>query len=478
MKLSLQFSAYLLPVILLSACSVGPDFVKPAAPAIDSYSDANDLNQFGKQRIEQKKIIAENWWYEFSSPELNTVIEYGIKHNYTLASAEQNFAQARELVNASQGQLWPQVSMNADAGRQKYGVALFGPTDFQIPPFTYYEVGPSFTYLLDVFGGTRRTIEKQQALSDYQSYTLDAAYLSLTGNMVTTALTIATLNAQLETAEDIILDDKENLRLVQHAFYLGAATKADVLSAQSQLTHDQTLLPDLYQQLILAQNTLNSLVSQAPTEWQAPSFKLKNFKLPEELPLTLPSELIHTRPDILAAEAILHAASADVGIASANLYPNIVLSGSLLQEALTPKELFHAASNAWGYLADISTPIFNGDTLRAQRRAAIHAYESAYANYQQVVVDSFIQVNGILHALKYDAQEEELQKKAVLTAKSSLKLARLSYGAGNTGVLEVLDAERLYKQARLDLVKAQGQRYQDTVQLYLALGGTSYFPEH
>jgi len=474
MKSSVYYLIYVLFFIALSACTVGPDFVTPTAPSITTYSAADNLHQFGEQTINPDKKISANWWREFSSPELNKVMEYGIKNNYSLTAMQKTLAQAMELMNAANGQLWPQVAMNANGGRQKYGVALFGPTDFNIPPFTYYEVGPSFTYLIDIFGGTRRTIEKQQAMTEYQAYTFNAAYLALTGNMVTTALSIATLNAEIELAKNIIREDKENVRLVEHAFDLGSATQADILSARSQLTEDETLLPGLYQQLSLAQNAFNMLVSRAPVDWQAPHFQLDHFELPKELPLSLPSELVRTRPDILAAEAILHAASADVGIATAQLYPSITLTGTLFQEALTPKDLFHASSKAWSFLGGISAPIFNGGQLRAQERAAFHAYESAYANYQQVVLKSFVQVSDVLHALKYDEHAEQLQKRAVSTAKSSLELARLSYQAGSVGILQVLDAERLYAQAQLAYVKAKGQRYQDTVQLYLALGGNSH----
>lgn len=470
MKLSHYF-IYILLTGFLSACAVGPDFVKPAAPRNQTYTAENNLNHFGSQQIKKNKAISAFWWHELDAPELNRVIEQGIKNNYSLISMRETLEQAKEMVNAVSGQLWPQASLTATAGRQKYGVALFGPINISIPPFTYYEIGPSVNYVLDIFGGTRRTIEKQQALACYQANEFNAAYLSLSGNISTTSLAIASINAQIETTKEIILEDKKNLRLVQKAFHFGSATKTDVLSAKSQLTNDEALLPNLYQQLSLAQNALNTLVGQTPEDWHPPQFQLDNFKLPQELPLRIPSELVRTRPDILAAEAVLHAASADIGIATANLYPAITLSASTLQEALIPSNLFKASANAWSYLGNITTPIFSGGTLRAQRRAAIHAYQAAYANYQQVVLNAFVQVSDVLHALKHDAQAEQLQRKAVMTAGSSLTLARLSYSAGNVGILQVLDAERLYMQAQLGYVKAKAQRYQDSVQLYLVLGG-------
>jgi NodT family efflux transporter outer membrane factor (OMF) lipoprotein len=471
MKLYSYCYSYLLLIICLSSCAVGPDFIKPAAPTAKAYTSEKNLNQFGSQHIGKNKPISAFWWHEFNDPELNRVIEQGVQTSYTLVSIREKLEQAKEMVNAASGQLWPQVNLNAIAGRQKYGVALFGPINISIPPFTYYELGPGLTYTLDIFGGTRRTIEKQQALACYQASQFNAEYLALTGNILTASLNIASINAQLETLNEITLEDKMNLNLVQKAFNFGSATKADVLSAKSQLTNDKALLPGLYQQLSLARDVLNVLIGKTPVDWQPPHFQLENFKLPQKLPLRLPSELAHVRPDILAAEALLHAASADIGIATANLYPAITLSASSMQEALIPANLFKSTANAWSYVSNITTPIFNGGTLLAQRRAAIHAYKASYADYQQAVLKAFVQVSDVLHALKHDEETEQLQKKAMTTAHASLKLARLSYSAGSVGVLEVIDAERLYMQARLSYVKVKGQRYQDIVQLYLVLGG-------
>jgi NodT family efflux transporter outer membrane factor (OMF) lipoprotein len=471
MKRISYYISYVCVMGCLTSCAVGPDFKRPAAPSDQTYSAEGQLTHFGVQHINLQKPISTVWWKEFKYPELNKVMDLGVKNSYSLVAIQQTLEQAKEMVTAASGQLWPQLSLEALAGRQKYGVALFGPTNFVIPPFTYYEIGPDLNYLLDVFGGTRRTIEKQQALAIYQQNEVNAAYLTLTGNIASTTLTIATLNDQIATTQQIINEDKKNLQLVQEALNLGSSTKAEELTTHSQLDNDETLLPDLRQQLSVAQDTLVVLVGSTPANWTPPRFQLQQFVLPKELPLVVPSELIHARPDILAAEATLHAASADVGIATANLYPSINLTASSLQEALVPANLFKASANAWGYLGTLTAPIFNGGTLRAERRAAMHAYQSAYANYQLVVIKAFGQVNDVLHALKYDDEAIHMQTHAVDTARSSLKLARLSFNEGNVGVLQILDAERLYNQARIGYVKALGKRYQDTVQLYLVLGG-------
>lgn len=214
----------------------------------------------------------------------------------------------------------------------------------------------------------------------------------------------------------------------------------------------------MYQQLSVTKNELNILIGRFPADWQPPEFELTRFVLPSELPLSIPSELIHNRTDILASEALLHSASANIGIATANLYPQLSLSANTSQQALNLHNLFDASSNAWGLLGGITSPIFNGGTLSAQRRAAIHAYNAAYANYREVIVQAFVQVSNVLSALKNDEMEVVQERKALSTAEESLKLSRLSYEAGNTGLLDILYSERLYTQAILGYQKAVAQR--------------------
>ncbi len=474
MKSAYQQLVGLMGVMALCSCAVGPDFIRPSPLKNQAYT-SKSMSQLGNQHVALENKTSRTWWKEFHSPVLNHLMEQGIQHNYSLAAMRESLAQAKELVTASQGPLWPQAGLNATVGRQQYGPATFGPVNLRIEPFSYYQIGPNASYTLDVFGGTRRTIEKQKALALYQQHELDAAFLTLTGNIATTSITLATIKARIDVLKDIIQDDKKNLQLIQKSFSVGSSSRSDVLSAESQLTNDETLLPSLYQQLRVAQNTLNVLLGTLPPRSQKDLvFRLKDFTLPKKLPLELPSTLTHKRPDILAAEANLHAASADVGIATARLYPNITLSATLLQEGVIPRTLSGISPNAWSLLSNLTTPIFSGGTLRAQRRASIHAYQSALAQYQHIVLKAFYQVSDLLYALKHDAEELALQKKAMLTAKKSLHVARLSFTAGVVGVLEVLNAERLYAQSRLGYVNAQAQRYQDTVQLYLALGGGLY----
>jgi NodT family efflux transporter outer membrane factor (OMF) lipoprotein len=223
----------------------------------------------------------------------------------------------------------------------------------------------------------------------------------------------------------------------------------------------------------VATHALSILVGKAPADWQPPDFTFKNVHLPPELPLRLPSELVHERPDIMAAESQLHAASAAIGVATANLYPSITLSANVTQQALSPGNLFNPASNAWALAAGLTAPIFSGGTLQAEKRGAEDAYQAALANYQQTVLQSFGQVADVLKAIEHDDAEIKAQRHALDTARSALKLARTSYKDGNSGILQVLDAERQYNEAQLAMTRVQAQQYQDTALLFLALGGGS-----
>ncbi len=462
----------------MSSCTVGPDFVAPPPPATKAYTVEGDTGMHGTQHIVAGEKPAVTWWRAFGSPALNQVMTQALHDNNDLAAARARLARMQEEASAVSGSaLWPQVSLAGEAGRKKYGVALFGPSDISIPPFTYYSLGPQVSYLLDFAGGERRTVERQQAIAEMESHKLAAARLTLAGNVMAQVLEIVSAKAQAAVLDNIISDDRQNLDLVKIARKAGSATLTDVLSAQSQLARDLALLPPIHQHLSLAEHALAILVGKAPADWRAPDFTLSALTLPHDLPLSLPSELVHDRPDIRAWEAQLHAAGAAVGIATARLYPSITLTANTMQESLTPENLFNASANTWAFAAGLTAPIFNGGSLRAQKRAAENAYKEAFAHYRQVVLESFGQVADVLKALEHDADLVAAQRHALETAQASLKLARLSYSAGNIGVLQVLDAERLSNQARLGLTRAQVRQYQDTALLYLALGGGSFSPE-
>ena len=471
---------------LLCGCTVGPDFHRPAAPAAAGYRPAGESNPVGTaaaaaqrsapasgpyaQRILLGAPAVPEWWTLFKSPQLDDLMRRAIAGNHDLAAAKATLAQARELVAAQSGQLYPQVGLQAGTGRQKYGAEFLG--TFAVAPFTYEAVGASVRYVLDYDGAIRRSVEERKALEQYQRSELDAAQLTLTGDVASEAVIVAATRGEIRAAAELLSEDRNNVSLVRTAFENGSVSKLDVLTAQSQLASDQTLLPPLYQQLATARHALAVLLGHAPADGSQQDLELQDIRLPGELPVSVPSQLVHRRPDILAAEAQLHAATAAVGVATANLYPQIALTATLGQQALRPAKLFDASSAAWSLIAGLTQPLFDGGTLRAERRASLDALRASADRYQQVVLDSFDQVANLLDALDHDAQLVAAQANARDTSEASLDLARQSYQAGNSGLLQVLDAQRLRQRAELGFLEAQSRQYLDTIQLLLAVGGS------
>ncbi len=472
---------------LLGGCSVGPNFHRPAAPAASTYRPAGESSPVDAaaasaqrrapatgpyaQRILLGAPAAPEWWTLFDSPQLDDLIRRAVADNRDLAAAKATLAQARELVAAQTGQRYPQIGLQAGAGRQQYGKQFLGSLIPSVAPFTYESFGAAVSYTLDYDGAIARSIEQQEALEQYQRSELQAARLTLTGDVASEAVIIAATREQIRAAAELLAEDRDNLRLVRTAFANGSVSKLDVLTARSQLASDQTLLPPLYQQLAMARHALAVLLGRPPADWSQPDLELADIRLPRELPVSVPSQLVRRRPDILAAQAQLHAATAAVGVATANLYPQIALSATLGQQALTPAKLFDASSTAWSLIAGLTQPLFDGGTLRAERRAALDALQASAARYQQVVLDSFGQVADLLDALDHDAQLVAAQANARDTSQASLELARQSYQAGNSGLLQVLDAQRERQRAQLGLLQAQSRQYLDTIQLLLAVGG-------
>ncbi|HUJ86620.1 MAG TPA: efflux transporter outer membrane subunit [Burkholderiales bacterium] len=468
-------------LVLLSGCAVGPDFERPAAPKGERYtagatpSAVAPASGGASQRIAVGEAVAADWWRLFRSERLDGVIGAALQGSRTIAAARATLAAARENVLAARGGYWPRVDFAASVERAK-GSALQSSVGSRTaaigsPAETIYSLGPTVSYAPDVFGATRRQVEQQQALADLQGYELGAAYLTLTGNAVTQAITIASLRAQIQAAEDVVSDDMRNVELVQLEFEAGKVARTDVLTAQTQLASDRTLLPPLRQQLAAARHALAILTGRSPAQWSPPDFDLKDFTLPGALPLSLPSALVRQRPDILAAEAQLHADSAAIGIATAQLYPGLTLSASLGQTALDAGSLFNGANAYWSLAGQLAAPLFHGGTLEAQRRAAIDTYRAQLATYEQTVLQAFQQVADSLRALEHDAELLASNQQLLDTATDALQLQRASYEAGKSSVLQLIDAERSYQQARLGLAKAQAQRLQDTAQLLVALGG-------
>jgi NodT family efflux transporter outer membrane factor (OMF) lipoprotein len=469
---------------ILSGCTVGPNFTRPPSPAVVGYDTVPiPLPPAGErdpaQRFADGAPVAERWWALFESPALDDTIALALAASPTLATAQATLAQAREAVLVARANYYPQVDLVATGswehaqslkGRSSRGSTTSSGSTLVTDMFN---IGPALTYSPDLFGHNRRLVEQQAALAENQRYQAAAAYLALTADAATQAITIASTQAQIKAVEDIIAADVRNLELVRIAFDAGSVARTDVLSAESQLAGDRTLLPPLQQQLAVARHALAVVVGKLPAEWSPPEFDLDALRLPAELPVTVPSELVHGRPDILSAEAQLHAASAAIGVATAQLYPSITISPALTLQAVASGGPVAAPSILAGFVGSIAQPLFHGGALRAQQRAAIDAYDAQRATYRQTVLVAFGQVADVLRALQHDADLLRAEDTALTASEASLKLAQEAYAAGRGTLVQVLDAQRLYAQAVLGYARARGQRYLDTVLLFEAMGGAS-----
>ncbi|MBH3405005.1 efflux transporter outer membrane subunit [Pseudomonas glycinae] len=455
MKASMRFTP-LAMLVMLSACTVGPDFKRPAESPSQHYDQA------AEQHFVMGRRLNGDWWSAFRSPKLDQVVRRAIDGNLELAAADATLRQAAASVAAAEGVLYPQVDFGASAGRQR---THNGPEPVVS---NFYGIGPRVAFDLDVFGGNKRAVEQQQALTDLQKHRYEAAWLTLTGDVASQALLLASANAQIQAVETLLANDAKNLDLVRRAQASGSTTQIEVSLAETRLAQDRTLLPPLAQQRDAARHALSILSGKGPADWIAPDFSLDEFALPSNIPVSLPSEMARTRPDILQAESELHIASAAVGVAPANLYPHVELSASLMQAASG-----NGGAALWGFAAGLTAPIFNGGTLKAEREGAVEGYNASLARYQQTVIQSFGQVADTLQALNHGAEQNLAQDDALRAADTSLRLNRQAYAQGETSLLQVLEAERAYQQALLGQIQVKTARYLDSVRLFVALGGNS-----
>jgi NodT family efflux transporter outer membrane factor (OMF) lipoprotein len=337
--------------------------------------------------------------------------------------------------------------------------------------FSLYSASVNVSYTIDAFGATRRELEGLQAAVDYQRYQVEAAYLSLTANVVTTAIQEASLRAQLQATRDVLDAAAQSLAVVEKQAALGAVARSVVIAQRAQLAQTRATLPAFEKALAQTRHQLAVYAGRLPSDAGLPEFGLESLQLPQELPVSLPSSLLRQRPDIRASEALLHEASAQIGVATANLYPQITLSGSAGAQSLKLDRLFSSGSAAWSLGAGLLQPIFNGGALQAKKRAAVAAFDEAQAQYRQTVLNAFLNVANTLRALDSDAETLRAQAEAEALARESLDLVARQYKLGAVSYLALLDSQRAYQQARVGLVQAQAARYADTAALFQALGG-------
>jgi NodT family efflux transporter outer membrane factor (OMF) lipoprotein len=466
---------YLVPIFFFIGCAVGPDFIRPKPPSIESYTrepmPAKTVPAEGQeQRFEQGAMVVSDWWRLFSSSELDSVVKEAITNNQTLQAAKASLRESQEILRAGYGVFFPQIDGSFDATRQKFSAARFG-SSVASSIFNLFTLSTTVNYAIDVFGGQRRAVEGLRAQAEYQRYTVLAAYLTLSGNVVNTMIARAGYRAEMMATEEMIRIEKEQIGITEAQVRAGTIPYSNLLSLQSQLASTEATLPILQQRIDQADHLLATLVGRVPAEWTSPRVELADLRLPGDLPITLPSELVRKRPDILAAEAGLHTASANIGVATAALFPSVTLDGTYGFNNNSIKDLFKNASSYWSYGASVSAPLFRGGTLWFQRKASTEAYQQSLANYRQSVLSAFAQVADTLRALEHDAEALQAQSQALGAAEEALRLIRANYRAGVAGYLQVLVANGQYYQAKIGYLQAIAQRFQDTVALFVALGG-------
>ncbi len=465
----------------LAGCAVGPDYHHPAAPNVAltpaPLPTATAAAGGTAQHFAIGADIAGDWWRLFQSPQLDALIAGAFKNNPSLTAAQQTLLEAEENVRAAQGSLLPALSGSLGVQRDKgsgAGLAAFGNGSARgasLPAYTLYNASLSVSYSLDVFGGERRQIENIVAQADYERWQLEASYLTLTANIVTAAVNEASLNAQIMATQKLVADEQQLLSILQTQASLGGVAQAQVLQQQATLAQQEATLPPLESQLAQAQNQLAAYAGQFPGNFHLQSFTLDDLKLPTDIPVSLPSAIVAQRPDIAAAAAQLHEASANVGVADANLLPQIKLTAQVGHESLTTGTLFTPQTLLWNLVAGITQPIFEGGQLLAQRKAAIAALRVAGAQYQSTVISAFQNVADALSALQYDADTLSAAQAARAAAAQSLAVTEAQYKLGGQPFSSVLTAQVTYQNALVAEVKARAARLSDTAALYQALGG-------
>lgn len=469
----------LLPLLIaaISGCAVGPDFKAPAAPDTNRYTAeqlpdrtaATAVTGGEAQTFQPGKAVPEQWWTLFGSNQLNQLVEQAFNSSPSVESADAALRRAQENLKAQRGSLFPSLDANASAQRQRASGAAFGQATDSSSLYSLYNASVDVSYTLDLFGGVRRGIEAQAAVVDFQRYQLQATYLTLAANVVTSSISEASLRAQITATDEIIAAFERQLKITEQQYELGGVSTAEVLSARSNLASTRATLPPLQKQLSAVQNQLAVYLGRLPSERESTHFELAELTLPQELPLSVPSELVRQRPDIRAAEASLHQASAQVGVATANMYPQLSISGSFGSQALSSGDLFN--DHIWNIGAGLTQPLFHGGSLNAQRRAAIAAFDQSAADYRNTVLKAFQNVADSLRALETDAESLSAQHEAMTAAQSSLDLTEKQYALGSVSYLNLLTAQRQYQQARISYLQALASRYQNTAALFQALGG-------
>jgi NodT family efflux transporter outer membrane factor (OMF) lipoprotein len=455
-------------LLLAAGCKVGPTYTPQAPPDLAEYgaTPLPEATEGDAQRFLRGQAVPATWWTAFDCPELTRRVDLALAHSPTLASAQAAVRRAREDVAAAGGSLYPAVDAQVGLSR-----SLPGPALGIFSPYTIYAATLNVSYTLDLFGGTRRRIEGLQAQADLRQWLLTGTYLSLTSNVAIATIQEASLREQLQAAGEVAALLEEQTTLTGRQVEIGVKSQGDLLALQAQLAAARAVLPPLAQQLEAVRTQLAVYLGGYPSQTELAPVALSGLRLPKDLPVSLPSQVVQRRPDIQAAQAQLHAATAQAGMASAALLPQITLGASVGPQALSFQDLFRGSNETWALSLGLLQPLFHGDALRAQKRGAEAGVDQALADYRQTVLVAFANVSDALDALRFDAQSMQAQVESEQAAARSLELAKAQYRIGAASYLQLLDATRSWHLARMGLIRARAARLSDTTALFAALGG-------
>jgi len=460
---------------VLSGCAAGPNFHRPPAPAVTHYSNGTDPAvtasvQGTAQQFTPGAAVAAEWWRLFQSTQLDAVVKEAIANNPGLHAAQASLRASQNNLRSGYGIFYPSIDATAAATRERFTSAGFG-QDLPSKVFNLFTLSATVSYALDVFGGQRRLVEELRAEVDVAHANEQAAYLALTANVVNTVVAAAAYRAEIEATEQLIELQKEQVSIANVQAQAGTAPYVNVLSLESQLATYEATIPQLQQRLVQSDDLLAALAGHAPAEWSAPAVRLEDLTLPGKLPVSLPSDLVRQRPDILAAESTAHAASANIGVATAAMLPSFTLNGALGAATNSTSRLFPSNGKEWSVGADATAPLFEGGNLWFKRKAAIDDYRQSMDLYRQTVLAAFEQVADVLRGLDHDASILLADDKALSSATEALHLVQVNYDSGVANYLDLLIADIQYRQAKIADLQAIAVRYQDTVALFAALGG-------
>ncbi|MBU6467937.1 MAG: efflux transporter outer membrane subunit [Betaproteobacteria bacterium] len=465
--------------LLLSGCAVGPDFKSPAAPSVTSYTKgsnpseitANAKDTHGATQHLIAKELPHNWWTMFGSEPLNQMVELALKNNPNLESLQQTLLSAQQSAYAQEQSLTiPSIDASVKETKQRFNPAAFGQPS---PPsiFSLTNASVNIAYNLDIFGGIRRQIEAAYAQADAQAFTYEAARITLEANVVTTAIKRAAVKTQIDLTQKIIQQQEELFHITELRYQLGAVSQADVAVAKESLAKIKNTLPDLDNQYLRLDHQLAVYLGQLPSQSNVASLNLAEIKLPQDLPLSVPSELVHQRPDILVSEAQLHAATAQVGVALSGEYPAISINASYGTLSANPSTVFSRNSAVWSLSSGIVQPLFHGGALKAQTEAAQALLKSAALQYQQTVLNAFQNVADSISTLETDGQYLNQSYQTYDATSEQMNLIQQQFDTGSMSYMQLISAQLHQEQSAIALSQAKANRLNDTAAFFLALGG-------